>query len=153
MSLESVKNFFSPLGLENRIVTLRESTATVEEAANEHHVTPGQIGKTLAFKVGEKPLLIMVAGDKKIDNKKYKARFKAKTKMLNAEEALEFTGHPVGGICPFGLKNGIEVYLDTSLKDYDELIPAAGDRNSAIRLTLEEIEKHTDYLEWVDVCK
>ena len=152
MSLASVKDFFKQLGLEDRIVTLHESTATVEDAAREHKVTQGQIGKTLAFRIGEKPLLIVVAGNKKIDNKKYKAKFHAKAKMLNTEEALDFTGHEFGGICPFGLKNKLDVFLDESLKAYDELIPAAGDRNSAIRLTLDEIEKHTEHLGWVDVC-
>lgn len=153
MSLASVKDFFKQLGLENRIVTLQKSTATVDDAAREHKVTPGQIGKTLAFKIGDRPLLIVVAGDKKIDNKKYKAKFQAKAKMLNAEEAIGYTGHEVGGICPFGLKNKLDVFLDDSLKAYDELIPAAGDRNSAIRLTLDEIEKHTEHQGWVDVCK
>ena len=153
MSLESVKAFFRLHGMEDRVISLSQSTATVSEAAMAHDVEPGQIGKTLSFKIKEEPLLILVAGDKKIDNKKYKAQFGAKAKMLSPDEALAFTGHAVGGICPFGLKNEIPVYLDASLKAYEEIIPAAGDRNSAIRLSIDEVEKYSGFKIWVDVCK
>lgn len=153
MSLESVKVFFQEHGIAHRVVSLPQSTATVGEAAEAHGVAPGQIGKTLSFKVKEAPLLILVAGDKKIDNKKYKAQFGAKAKMLSPDEALAHTGHAIGGICPFGLKTNVPVYLDISLKAYEEVIPAAGDRNSAIRLTIAEVEKYSGFTEWVDVCK
>ena len=134
-------------------MVLKVSTATVEEAAKAHCVDPGQIGKTLSFKIDDKPILIVVAGKAQIDNKKYKSQFLKKAKMLNYEEAIEHTGHAIGGICPFGLKRRIDVFLDVSLKKYPEIIPAAGDQNSAIRLTIEELEKHSNYVDWVDVCK
>lgn len=153
MSLKSVKEYFRNIGIEDRIVTLTNSTATVAEAAKEHNVLLGQIGKTLSFMVKESPTLILVSGDMKIDNKKYKMYFGTKAKMLTPEEALFYTGHEIGGICPFGLKTTIDVFLDISLKKYSEVIPAAGDKNSAIKLTHEEIEKYTAYKGWVDVCK
>lgn len=153
MSLESVKEHFAKHQMQDRIMVLENSTATVEEAAWEHKVDPDQIGKTLSFKLDDKPILIVMAGNAKIDNKKYKSHYSKKAKMLSYEEALEQTGHAVGGICPFGLKNQIDVYLDISLKKYPEIIPAAGSQNSSIRLTLKELEEHSNYIEWVDVCK
>ena len=129
------------------------STATVEEAANAHKVDPDQIGKTLSFKLENKPILIVVAGTAKIDNKKYKSHFSKKAKMLKPEEALEHTGHAIGGICPFGLKKPVDVYLDISLRKHSEIIPAAGDQTSSIRLTLEELEKYSNCKDWIDVCK
>lgn len=134
-------------------MVLETSTATVDEAANAHGVDPDQIGKTLSFKIDDKAILIVVAGTAKIDNKKYKSQFSKKAKMLSKQEALEHTGHAIGGICPFGLKNAIDVYLDISLKKHAEIIPAAGDRNSSIRLTIEELEKYSSYKDWVNVCK
>jgi len=116
-------------------------------------VDPDQIGKTLSFNFDEEPILIVVAGKAKIDNKKYKNHFSKKAKMLNKEEALEHTGHAIGGVCPFGLKKPIKVYLDVSLKKHGEVIPAAGDRYSSIRLTIEELETYSNSKEWVDVCK
>jgi len=153
MSLEAVIKYFSEYNMDNRVMVLEHSTATVEEAAQAHGVDPDQIGKTLSFKINEKPILIVVAGKAKIDNKKYKKSFSKKAKMLNKDEVLEHTGHAIGGVCPFGLKKPIDVYLDVSLKKHLEVIPAAGDRNSSIRITLEELEKHSDCKEWVDVCK
>ncbi len=153
MSLESVKKFFAKHNMESRIMVLEESTATVEEAAKQHKVEPNQIAKTLSFKIDEKPILIVAAGAAKIDNKKYKAFFAKKAKMLSFDEALEHTGHSVGGICPFGLKKPIDVYLDVSLKQYNEIIPAAGSSNSSIRLSIEELEKYSSCKEWIDVCK
>ena len=152
MSLASVRAYFATLGMEDRVVTLPASTATVAEAAAAHGVEPGQICKTLAFKVGDEPLLILVAGDQKIDNAKYKAQFGAKAKMLTPEETLEYTSHPIGGVCPFGLPRPLPAYLDLSLRAYPEVIPAAGDRHSAIRLTVEELEAHSQGT-WIDVCK
>jgi Cys-tRNA(Pro) deacylase len=153
MSLEAVKEYFAVYNMDHRVMVLENSTATVEEAAEAHGVDPDQIGKTLSFKIDEKPILIVVAGKAKIDNKKYKGYFSKKAKMLNKDEALEYTGHAVGGVCPFGLKNPIDVYLDVSLKKHPEVIPAAGNSNSSIRLTIEELEKYSNFKNWVDVCR
>jgi len=153
MSLEAVKDYFSGFGIEERIIVLKTSTATVELAANAHGVAPDQIAKTLSFKLDEKPILIVVSGMSKIDNPKYKSYFGKKAKMLSPEEALDYTGHAVGGICPFGLKNDIDVYLDISLKKHEEVLPAAGSISSAIRLTIEELEKYSGCKDWIDVCK
>ncbi|MBT3388026.1 MAG: YbaK/EbsC family protein [Desulfobacula sp.] len=153
MSLKAVIEYFSEYSMDHRVMVLENSTATVEEAAQVHGVDPDQIGKTLSFKFGEEPILIVVAGTAKIDNKKYKRYFSKKAKMLNKDEVLEHTGHAIGGVCPFGLKKIINVYLDVSLKKHSEVIPAAGDRYSSIRLTIEELEKYSNYKEWVDVCK
>jgi len=153
MSLEAVTEFFSQHKMDHRITVLDTSTATVEEAAKAHGVDPDQIAKTLSFKINEKPILIVIAGTAKIDNQKYKSQFSKKAKMLSYGEALEHTGHAIGGICPFGLKERMDVYLDISLRKHPEVIPAAGDRNSSIRLTLEELEKYSNCKDWVDVCK
>ncbi len=153
MSLLSVKNFFKQHNLDNRIVTLPRATATVEEAAREHKVTAGEICKTLSFKLDEKPILILVAGDKKIDNKKYKAFFGKKAKMLTPDEAVQFTGHEIGGVCPFGLPEPIDVYMDESLREYQEVWSAAGDKFSAIKLTVQELEKYSNCKDWIDICK
>ena len=153
MSLEAVKDYFAQHNMDDRIMVLDSSTATVEEAADAHGVDPDQIGKTLSFKLDKKAILIVVAGKSKIDNKKYKQCFSKKAKMLNSEEALEETGHAIGGVCPFGLKNSIDVYLDVSLKHHSEIIPAAGNRHSSIRLTIEELEEYSNYKGWIDVCK
>lgn len=153
MSLEAVIEYFSEYNMDNRVMVLKNSTATVEEAAQAHGVDPDQIGKTLSFKIDEAPILIVVAGKAKIDNKKYKGYFSKKAKMLSKDEALEYTGHEIGGVCPFGLKKPIDVYLDVSLKNHSEVIPAAGNSYSSIRLTIEELEKYSNCKEWVDVCK
>ncbi len=153
MSLEAVKEYFSNYKMDHRIIVLDTSTATVDEAANAHGVDPDQIGKTLSFKIENNPILIVVAGKAKIDNKKYKSNFSKKAKMLNQQEALDHTGHAIGGICPFGLKKPIDVYLDISLKKHLDVIPAAGDQNSSIRLTIAELEKYSNYKDWIDVCK
>ncbi len=153
MSLEDVRDYFANYNMEHRIMVLETSTATVDLAAKAHQVDPDQIGKTLSFKADDGALLVVVSGTSKIDNKKYKNHFLKKAKMLNAEEALEHTGHAVGGICPFGLKKPLDVYLDVSLKKHEQIIPAAGDVNSAIRLSIEELEKYSNAKGWVDVCK
>jgi Cys-tRNA(Pro) deacylase len=153
MSLEAVIEYFSEYNMDHRVMVLENSTATVEEAAQAHGVDPDQIGKTLSFKIDEEPILIVVAGKAKIDNKKYKGQFFKKAKMLSKDEALKYTGHAIGGVCPFGLKSQINVYLDMSLKKHAEVIPAAGDRNASIKLTIEELEKYSKCKEWVDVCK
>lgn len=152
MSLEAVRTYFRELGLEERIIILENSTATVDEAAREHGVEPGQIGKTLAFRLGEEPILIVVAGTARIDNRKYKDTFGHKARMLSADETLAHTGHAIGGVCPFGLPGPLGIYLDISIRGHAELIPAAGDRYSAIRLSIPEIEAYSNYRAWVDVC-
>ena len=153
MSLEAVIEYFSEYNMAHRVMVLEKSTATVEEAARAHGVDPDQIGKTLSFKIDEIPILIVVAGKAKIDNKKYKGHFSKKAKMLSKDEVLEHTGHNIGGVCPFGLNKPIDVYLDVSLKKHKKVIPAAGDRYASIRLTAEELEKYSNCKEWVDVCK
>lgn len=153
MSLEKVKEYFKKYGIEERIQEFEESSATVELAANAVGCEMGNIAKTLSFKVGEQPILIVVAGDVKIDNKKYKAKFNTKAKMLAPDEVEELIGHKVGGVCPFAIKDGVKVYLDESLKRFEYIYPAAGSSNSAIRLSIEELEKYSNYIEWVDVSK
>jgi Cys-tRNA(Pro) deacylase len=153
MSLEAVIEYFSEYNMAHRVMVLEKATATVEQAAQAHGVDLDQIGKTLSFKIDETPILIVVAGKAKIDNKKYKKHFSKKARMLSKEEAFEHTGHKIGGVCPFGLTKPIHVYLDVSLKKHSEVIPAAGDRYASIRLTLEELEKYSNCKEWVDVCK
>lgn len=153
MSLEKVKEYFKKYGIENRIQELEESSATVELAAKALGCTPEHIAKTLSFKAQEKPILIVVAGDAKIDNAKYKAKFNTKAKMLNVQEVEEMIGHKVGGVCPFAIKENVKVYLDISLKRFEFVYPAAGSGNSAIKLSIEELEKYSNYSEWVDVTK
>ncbi|NLM45652.1 MAG: YbaK/EbsC family protein [Firmicutes bacterium] len=153
MSIERVKEFFAQYGIENRIKEFNVSSATVELAANALKCEPCRIAKTLAFMVGDKPVLIVAAGDAKVDNKKYKAQFGTKAKMLTPDEAVSLIGHEVGGICPFAVNDGVSVYLDISLKRFDTVYPACGSSNSGIELTIEELEKYSSYLAWVDVCK
>lgn len=153
MALDEVVSYFSKWDMEDRIMELELTTATVDDASVAHGVAPGQIGKTLSFKIGDIPILIVVAGDTKISNKKYKNRFSTKARMLSADEVVEYTGHRIGGVCPFGLPNEIEVYLDVSLKRFKEVIPAAGSSNSSIRLNLEELEKFSNSRDWIDVCE
>ncbi len=129
------------------------SSATVGEAAIAVGVTEGEIAKTLSFLVDEKPILIVVAGDVKIDNAKYKARFHAKAKMIPFESVEELIGHAVGGVCPFGINEGVEVYLDDSLKRFETVYPACGSSNSAVKLTVSQLEEASAFSEWVDVCK
>jgi prolyl-tRNA editing enzyme YbaK/EbsC (Cys-tRNA(Pro) deacylase) len=152
MSLQSVKEFFQQLQLDLPIIELEVSTATVALAAEAHGVAQGQIAKTLAFRLNDERVLLVVAkGDARIDHKKFKDAF-GKGKMLGLEEVVELTGHPVGGVCPFGLAQDIPVYLDVSLQTYEEVIPAAGSVNSAVRISPELMLKITNG-EWVDVCQ
>ena len=132
---------------------LPQSSATVDLAAAALGVEPGRIAKTLSFLVGERPILVVAAGDTKIDNASYKARFGAKAKMLTPEQAVELIGHPVGGVCPFAVNDGVEVYLDESLKRFQTVFPACGSSNSEIKLTIPELEQCSNSLAWVDVCK
>lgn len=129
------------------------SSATVELAAEAVGCEPARIAKTLSFKVGDTPILIVAAGDAKIDNPKYKAQFHTKAKMLTREEVEEKIGHAVGGVCPFAVNEGVEIYLDESLKRFETVYPAAGSSNSAIQMTMEELEKYSGSSRWIDVCK
>lgn len=153
MSLEQVKTYFQAHGIEDRIVVFEQSTATVPEAAQAHQVDPDQIAKTLSFKLDDRAILIVVSGSSKIDNKKYKAQFSKKAKMLTPDEVITETGHAIGGVCPFGLKNKLSVYLDVSLQKHETVIPAAGDSCSSIPLSIPELEKYSGYHSWIDVCK
>ena len=129
------------------------SSATVEEAAKAVNCKEEEIAKTLSFLVEEKPIVIVIAGDKKIDNSKYKAEFHSKAKMIPLDNVEKLIGHEVGGVCPFGIKENIQVYLDISLKRFSIVYPACGSSNSAIKLTIEELEKISNYKKWIDVCK
>lgn len=153
MSIEKVKAYFAQYGMQERILEFPVSSATVELAAEALHCEPCRIAKTLSFMVGEKPVLIVAAGDTKIDNPKYKAQFGTKAKMLTPEQAETLVGHAVGGVCPFAVQPGVEVYLDASLKRFETVFPACGSSNSAIELTIPELEKYSGYTAWVDVCK
>ena len=153
MAIEKVREYFKEFGIENRIQEFEVSSATVELAAEALHCEPCRIAKTLSFVVNENPILIVTAGDTKIDNSKYKEQFKSKAKMLKFDEVLETIGHDVGGVCPFGINENIDIYLDNSLKRFKTVFPACGSSNSAIELTIEEIEKYTPFISWVDVCK
>ena len=153
MAIEAVKEYFLKYGIADRVREFDVSSATVELAAQALGCEPCRIAKTLSFMVDGKAILIVAAGDAKIDNPKYKARFGTKAKMLTPEEAEELIGHAVGGVCPFGIKDGVTVYLDESLKRFSTVFPACGSSNSAIELTIEELEKYSGYDSWVDVCK
>ena len=153
MAIEKVREYFSQYGMEDRILEFEVSSATVELAAKALNTEPCRIAKTLSFMVGDSPILIVAAGDAKIDNKKYKAYFGAKAKMLSPDEVVEKIGHAIGGVCPFAINDGVKVYLDDSLKRFTSVFPACGSSNSAIELTPEELEKYSDFIEWIDVCK
>ena len=154
MSIEKVRAYFKPLGIEGRIREFDVSSATVELAAVAVGVEGARIAKSLSFKVEDKPIIIVVAGDAKVDNGRYKARFHTKAKMLTHEEAHELIGHDVGGVCPFALPEDVKVYLDVSLKRFETVFPAAGSSNSAVEMTCDELERYaSNFVEWVDVCK
>ena len=153
MSIDKVKEYFRNFGMEDQILEFDVSSATVELAAQAVGCEPARICKSLSFKIDERTILILTAGDAKVDNKKYKAFFSAKAKMLAPNEVIERIGHAIGGVCPFAVNEGVEVYLDESMKRFDYVYPAAGSSNSAIKLTLPELEKYSGYKEWVDVCK
>lgn len=153
MAIEKVKEYFKKYDMEEKVLEFDVSSATVELAAEALHCEPCRIAKTLSFFVGEEPILIVTAGDVKIDNAKYKARFGKKAKMISAEEVETVIGHGVGGVCPFAVNENVTVYLDESLKRFTTVFPACGSSNSAIELTIEEMERYSGYKEWVDVCK
>lgn len=153
MAIERVQQYFKQYGMEDRILTFDKSSETVELAAEAVGCEAKQIAKTMSFLVEEKPILIVMAGDARIANPKYKEMFHTKAKMISPEQVELLIGHAVGGVCPFGINDGIEVYLDESLKRFDTVFPAAGSGNSAIELTIEELIKYSGVKEWVDVCK
>ena len=153
MSIEKVKEYFRQYGMEDRVWEKEHSSATVEEAAEALGCEPQRIAKTLSFQAGDRVVLVVTAGDRKIDNKKYREQFGCKAKMLKFEEVEDLVGHAVGGVCPFAVKEGVEVYLDESLKRFETVFPAAGSSNSMIELGIEELERYSHSLQWVDVCK
>ena len=152
MSIERVRAYFRQLGMEERVMEFDVSSATVELAAQALNCEPCRIAKTLSFRIGEDPILIVTAGDVKTDNRKYKDTFGVKAKMLTHEEAAELIGHAVGGVCPFAVNDGVKVYLDGSLKRFETVYPACGSSNSAIELTIAELETYANPIGWVDVC-
>ena len=153
MSVEKVRAYLTPYGVAQRIRELEVSSATVELAAAALGVAPARIAKTLSFKAGERPILVVAAGDARIDNSKYKHFFGVKAKMLTPEEAVERIGHAVGGVCPSALPEDVSVYLDESLRRFETVFPAVGSPSSAIELNLDELYKYSNALEWIDVCK
>lgn len=152
MSVESVRSFFKDKGLEDPVLVLEESSATVDLAAKAIGVEPALIAKTLAIRLKDEDILIVTKGDARIDNKKFKGFFYTKAKMIDIEEVEQITGHPVGGVCPFGLKSDLKIFLDVSLKQFEYVYPAAGSKNSALKITPDDIQKLTN-AQWIDVCQ
>lgn len=154
MSIEKVRSYFRQWpGMEEKILEFPVSSATVAEAAKAVGTEERRIAKTLSFILDDGPILVVAAGDAKIDNKKFKATFHKKATMLKVDELTELVGHPVGGVCPFGIKEGVKVYLDQSLRRFPTVFPACGSANSAIELTIPELETYSLFDQWVDVCK
>ena len=153
MSIEKVREYFKKYGMEDKILEFDTSSATVELAAQALGCEGKRIAKTLSFDINNKGALIVTAGDAKIDNAKYRAAFHTKARMLTPQDAENIIGHAVGGVCPFAVNEGIDIYLDESLKRFDTVYPACGSGNSAIELTIDELEKYSNCIEWVDVCK
>lgn len=153
MAIEVVKEYFSKFGMADRVKEFDVSSATVELAAQALGCEPCRIAKTLSFLVDGHAILIVAAGDAKIDNPKYKAQFGMKAKMLTPDEAESLVGHAIGGVCPFGINEDVTVYLDESLKRFSTVFPACGSSNSAIELSIPELEEYSGYVSWIDVCK
>lgn len=153
MAIEKAREYLKKWKMEERILEFDTSSATVELAAEAVGCEPARIAKTLSFLAGEETVLVVAAGDAKVDNAKYKAQFHTKAKMLSAGQVEEMTGHAVGGVCPFGINEGVTVYLDESLKRFETVFPAAGSANSAIELTIPELEEVSGSRGWIDVCK
>lgn len=153
MSIEKVKTYFAAFGMEDRILEPEASSATVEEAANALGCEPARIAKTMSFLTGNGPILIVMAGDARTDNKKFKDEFHEKARMIPWDQVEELTGHAPGGVCPFAANSGVAVYLDESLKRFTTVFPAAGSGNSAIELTLPELEKHSLSKKWICISK
>lgn len=153
MSKETAREYLKKYDLDKNIVEFDDSTATVEDAAHALGCTPGEICKTMAFLTADGPIVILMAGDKKIDNHLYKEQFHEKAKMVPSEELEELVGHPMGGVCAFGIKDGVKVYLDESLKAYEIVYPAAGEPNNAVKLTIPELERATNNPEYINISK
>lgn len=153
MAIEKAKAYFAQFGMEDQVQEFTVSSATVELAAAALNCEPARIAKTLSFLVDGQAILIVAAGDARIDNPKYKARFGTKAKMIPSEEVEPLIGHGVGGVCPFGINEGVSVYLDASLQRFVTVYPACGSPSSAIELTIPQLEQYSGFLEWIDVCK
>ena len=153
MSLEKAKKYLEEKGYADHVIELEESSATVQLAAEALSVEPGMIAKTMSFLTEDGPILILTEGTAKIANRKYKDYFHEKAKMIPFDEVEDYIGHAPGGVCPFGIRDGVKVYLDESLKKYDTVHPAAGDNHSAVKLTIEELEEVAGACGWIDVCK
>lgn len=152
-TIEQVRDYLSAYGLSDRIIETEKSSETVEAAAAALGCEPGRIAKSLAFMAGDHPVIVLAKGDARVDNKKYKAVFQTKAKMIPFDQVEELIGHAPGGVCPFAIRDGIDVYMDESLRRYDIVYPAAGNDHSAVKLTLEELERASQSRGWVDVCK
>ena len=152
MCLETVKAFFAEKAPDVQVIELETSTATVIEAATAHNVEPAQIAKTLSLKLGDDVILLVARGDARLDNRKFKDQFQNKPRMLDFDSVLEATGHPVGGVCPFGVADDLKIYCDISLQAFDEVLPAAGATNSAVRINPHRLAELTNAI-WVDVCQ
>ena len=153
MSVETVRNYFEKYGMADRVLEFELSSETVELAAKAAGTEPCRIAKTMSFMVDDAPILILLAGDVKVDNRKFKDTFHTKAKMLTGDQLVELVGLPHGGVCPFAIKEDVKVYLDESLKRFETVFPAAGSANSAIELTIPELEQTSGYISWVDVSK
>lgn len=153
MAFDVAKKYLDEMGYGDRVKEFEVSSATVELAAVAVGTEPERIAKSLTFKVEDAPVMILCAGDAKVNNSKFKAFFHTKATMLSFDEVHELIGHDIGGVCPFGVKAGVKVYLDESLKRFDVVYPACGSSNSAVKLSIEELEKTSGYIEWIDVCK
>ena len=153
MSIEKVREYFKGFDMEDKVLEFEVSSATVQLAAIALGTEEARIAKTMSFKKDEGCILVITAGDVKIDNAKYRHTFGLKAKMLTPEEVIEFIGHEIGGVCPFGINDNVEVYLDESLKRFTTVFPACGSSNSAIEFTIPELEKYSNFVQWVDVCK
>ena len=153
MSLEKAEKYLEEKGFLDHVIELEASTATVTEAAAALHVEPGMIAKTMSFLQNDKAILILTDGTARVDNRKYKDTFHIKAKMIPFDEVEALVGHAPGGVCPFGINEGIEVYLDESLKKFKTVYPACGNSQSAVKMSLEELEDASNYVSWVDVCK
>ena len=152
-TIEQVRKYLADYGLSDRIIETEKSSETVDAAAAALGCEPGRIAKSLAFMAGSQPVIVLAKGDAKVDNKKYKAVFQTKAKMIRPDQVEEVIGHAPGGVCPFAIRDGIDVYMDESLRQYDFVFPAAGNDHSAVKLTLEELERASRARGWVDVCK
>ena len=153
MSISRVREYLKGFGLDGSILEFETSSATVELAAQAAGVIPARIAKSLSFMLPDGPILVVAAGDARVDNAKYKAQFGVKAKMLSPEDTEALIGHAVGGVCPFAVNDGVQIYLDASLKRFETVFPACGSSNSAIELSLPELEQYSAFVEWVDVCK